>query len=153
MAGYGRVAGRCKVPLYLCQARVRRGDKEIKLGSFATAEEAALCVARSPEGQAAGAGKGWRLGFSEGQAPQLTRQQAPHQQARMEGLALRKSDHRAYPGYVTMQLPREEVLQRARDASIGAAALEIIYQAAEAATMELGAEVAAEVMAGITLGL
>ena len=32
-------------------ARVRRGDKRVYLGSFATAEEAALCVARSPEGQ------------------------------------------------------------------------------------------------------
>ena len=35
------------------QARVSRGDKQVHLGSFATAEEAALCVARSPEGRAA----------------------------------------------------------------------------------------------------
>ena len=35
------------------QARVRRGGKEVHLGSFATAEEAALCIARTPEGQAA----------------------------------------------------------------------------------------------------
>ena len=35
------------------QAKVRRGGKEVHLGSFATAEEAALCIARSPEGQAA----------------------------------------------------------------------------------------------------
>ena len=35
------------------QARVRRGGKMVSLGYFATAEEAALCVARSPEGQAA----------------------------------------------------------------------------------------------------
>ena len=35
------------------QARVRRGGKEVSLGYFATAEEAALRVARSPEGQAA----------------------------------------------------------------------------------------------------
>ena len=34
-------------------ARVWRGGKRVHLGSFATAEEAALCVARSPEGQAA----------------------------------------------------------------------------------------------------
>ena len=33
------------------QARVRRGGKQMTLGRFATAEEAALCVARSPEGQ------------------------------------------------------------------------------------------------------
>ena len=35
------------------QAQVSRGGKRVSLGSFATAEEAALCVARSPEGQAA----------------------------------------------------------------------------------------------------
>ena len=33
------------------KAKVRRGGKEVHLGSFATAEEAALCIARSPEGQ------------------------------------------------------------------------------------------------------
>ena len=35
------------------QARVSRGGKVVYLGVFATAEEAALCIARSPEGQAA----------------------------------------------------------------------------------------------------
>ena len=35
------------------QANVWRGGKQVHLGSFATAEEAALCVARTPEGQAA----------------------------------------------------------------------------------------------------
>ena len=34
-------------------ARVSRGGATVRLGYFATAEEAALCVARSPEGQAA----------------------------------------------------------------------------------------------------
>ena len=34
-------------------ARARRGGKQVHLGYFATAEEAALCIARSPEGQAA----------------------------------------------------------------------------------------------------
>ena len=33
------------------EARVWRGGKDIHLGRFATAEEAALCVARSPEGR------------------------------------------------------------------------------------------------------
>ena len=32
------------------EARVKRGGKIVHLGYFATAEEAALCVARSPEG-------------------------------------------------------------------------------------------------------
>jgi hypothetical protein len=40
------------------QARVRRGGKRVYLGMFATAEEAALCVARTPEGRAAV----WRSG-------------------------------------------------------------------------------------------
>ena len=35
------------------KAQVRRGDKTVHLGVFATAEEAALCIARSPEGRAA----------------------------------------------------------------------------------------------------
>ena len=35
------------------QAKVRRGGKVVHLGTFATAEEAALCYARSPEGQEA----------------------------------------------------------------------------------------------------
>ena len=35
------------------QAAVWRGGKDVNLGCFATAEEAALCVARSPEGRAA----------------------------------------------------------------------------------------------------
>ena len=33
------------------EAQVRRGGKSVSLGYFATAEEAALCVARTPEGE------------------------------------------------------------------------------------------------------
>ena len=35
------------------EARVTRGGKSVNLGSFAKAEEAALCIARSPEGRKA----------------------------------------------------------------------------------------------------
>ena len=35
------------------QAQVKRSGKMVYLGCFATAEEAALCIARSPEGQEA----------------------------------------------------------------------------------------------------
>ena len=35
------------------QARVTRGGRRVNLGSFATAEEAALSIARTPEGQEA----------------------------------------------------------------------------------------------------
>ena len=88
-------------------AELSRSGSVVSLGTFATAEEAALYVARSPEGRAAA-------------APPRT----------------------------------SEEVQQARDArTIRAVALDIIYEAAGAATAELGAEVAAEVMAGIALGL
>ena len=35
------------------QAQVSRGGKKVSLGNFAAAEEAALCIARLPEGRAA----------------------------------------------------------------------------------------------------
>ena len=53
------------------KAQVRRGGKRVSLGSFATAEEAALCVARSPEGQAAAE--------KVAAAPPLTSKEAQHQ--------------------------------------------------------------------------
>ena len=93
-------------------AKVWRGGRNVHLGSFATAEEAALCVARSPEGQAAPP--------RSAAAPQLT---------------------------------SEDALPQARDAIVREAALDIIHEAAGAATAELSAEVAVEVMAGITMGL
>ena len=64
--------------LYL--ARVYRGGKYVNLGSFATAEEAALCVARSPEGQAAAQRAAALL--------PLTSEEA-RQQAHAEGLTAR----------------------------------------------------------------
>ena len=47
--GVYRLAGRPKP----YKAQVRRGGEQVYLGTFATAEEAALYVARSPEGQVA----------------------------------------------------------------------------------------------------
>ena len=93
------------------QAEVRCGGKKECLGSFATAEEAALCVARSQKEQVAA---------RQAAAPPLT---------------------------------REDTLQQARDAIIGVVALDIIYEAAGAAAEELSAEVAAEVVAVIAMGL
>ena len=49
------------------KAEVRRGGKQVSLGNFATAEEAALCVARSPEGQAAAG----RVADSQGTNPAM----------------------------------------------------------------------------------
>ena len=72
---------------------MRRGGKQVHLGSFATAEEAALCVARSPEGQAAAK--------RAAAAPPLTSEEA-RQQARAEGLTLLKADNKA--GYFGVYL-------------------------------------------------
>ena len=101
---------RNKTKYYMAQ--VSRGSKSVGLGYFATAEEAALCVARSPEGQAAAQ--------RAAAAPPLT---------------------------------SEDAWQQARDALVREAALDIIHEAAGAATAELSAEVAVEVMAGIAMGL
>eukprot|EP00964_Phaeocystis_antarctica_P156282 scaffold125869_cov57-Phaeocystis_antarctica.AAC.2 len=54
-AGYSGVSLEPRSNSNPYQARVSRGGKLVSLGNFATAEEAALCVARSPEGKAAAA--------------------------------------------------------------------------------------------------
>ena len=74
------------------QAYVRRGGKNVYLGTFATAEEAALCVARSPEGQAAPAAE------RAAAAAPLTGEEA-RQQAQAEGLTLRMAGSRTNSGY------------------------------------------------------
>jgi len=66
------------------EARVKRGDKMVHLGSFVTAEEAALCVARSPEGQAAEE--------KVAAAAPLTSEEV-RQQAQAGGLTLRVADN------------------------------------------------------------
>ena len=81
------------------QAQLRRLGKRVSLGSFATAEEAALCVARSPEGQEAAQ----RVAA----APSPLTGEEARQQAQAEGLTLRVADnktgyfgvHLANPGY------------------------------------------------------
>ena len=75
------------------QAQVRHGGKMVHLGRFATAEEAALCIARSPEGQKAMS--------SEEEPPPLTSEEAL-QQARAEARTLRVADNKA--GYFGVYL-------------------------------------------------
>ena len=65
------------------QARVFRGGSQASLGYFATPEEAALCVARSPEGQV----RAKKAASAPPPAPPLTSTEAL-QQARAEGLTL-----------------------------------------------------------------
>ena len=62
-----------------------RGGRKVSLGTFVTAEEAALCIARTPEGQAAAK--------RAAAAPLLTSDEA-RQQAEAEGLTLRKADNK-----------------------------------------------------------
>ena len=77
------------------QARVTRGGKSVSLGSFATAEEAALCVARSLEGQAAAE--------RDVTAPPLTSEEA-RQQAQAEKLTLLVADTKT--GYFGVSLDK-----------------------------------------------
>ena len=74
--------------------RVQRGGKEVCLGSYATAEEAALCVARSPDGQAIAAKRAAAL-------PPLTSEEA-RQQAQAEKLTLLAVDNKS--GYLGVHL-------------------------------------------------
>ena len=74
-------------------ARVWRGGKDVHLGSFATAEEAAVNVARSSEGQMVAERNVSRRGLllrQNGAAPPLTSQEV-RQQAQAEGLTLREA--------------------------------------------------------------
>ena len=66
------------------QAHVWRGGKDVHLGSFVTAEEAALCVARTPEGQAAAR--------RAAAAPVPLTSEEARQQAQAERLTLLKAD-------------------------------------------------------------
>eukprot|EP00964_Phaeocystis_antarctica_P101061 scaffold66583_cov64-Phaeocystis_antarctica.AAC.3 len=68
------------------QAELRRGGKKVTLGSFVTAEEAALCIARTPEGQAAAQ---WAAA-----APVPLTSEEARQQAQAEGLVLRVADNK-----------------------------------------------------------
>jgi len=63
------------------KAQVKRGGTMVHLGTFATAEEAALCIARTPEGQAAA---------KKAAAAALTSEEV-RQQAEAEGLTLLKA--------------------------------------------------------------
>ena len=86
-------------------ARVRRGGNQVSLGSFATAEEAALCIARSPEGRAAA---------KKAAAPAPLTSEEARQQAEAEGLTLRKADNKAGYFGVTLHKPGQPKPYQAR---------------------------------------
>ena len=79
-------------------AHVWRDGKTVRLGSFATAEEAALCIARSPEGQAAAeraaaAAERAAAAAERAAAAALLTSEEVRQQAQAEGLTLRVADN------------------------------------------------------------
>eukprot|EP00964_Phaeocystis_antarctica_P016466 scaffold9104_cov56-Phaeocystis_antarctica.AAC.2 len=76
------------------QAQLKRGGKQVSLGYFATAEEAALCVARTPEGQAAAQ--------RAAAAPLPLTSEEARQQAQAEGLTLRVAENSA--GYFSVKI-------------------------------------------------
>ena len=78
------------------QAQLRRDGKKVFLGLFATAEEAALCIARSLEGQAAPT--------KPAAAAPLTSEEARHQ-AQAEGLTLVVSES-STAGYLCVHLAK-----------------------------------------------
>ena len=91
------LANSCKSKPY--RAQVKRGAKDVHLGCFATAEGAALCVAQSPEGQAAAAAEA----AAAAAAPPLTSEEA-RQQAQAEGLMLRVAKSKT--GYFGVYIDR-----------------------------------------------
>ena len=132
MSGYANVSMPQRTnPLKPYQALVTRGGKngkkKVLLGSFATAEEAALCVARSPEGRAAE-----RAAAAEPKAP-LTKEQAL-QQAQAEGLALRKADNASgYANVSVLDRPLKSYLAQVRGGSGQQVTLGSYFTAEEAA--------------------
>ena len=79
------------------QAKVYRGGKTMSLGYFATAEAAALCIARSPQGRATAAER------AAAAPPPMTSEQA-QQQAKAEGLTLRVADTKS--GFFSVSLAK-----------------------------------------------
>ena len=78
------------------KAQLKRGCGMVNLGCFATAEEAALCIARTPEGQAAAA--------VPPPVPLLRRSEEALRQAQAEGLTLRVATNKAgYLGVTTFE--------------------------------------------------
>ena len=77
-------------------AKLKRGGKTVHLGYFAAAEEAALCVARSPEGQAAAQ--------RTAAEPALLTSEEARQQAQAEGLTLLVTENST--GYLGVYLTK-----------------------------------------------
>jgi len=88
------------------RAQVTRGGKLVTLGFFATAEEAALCIARSPEGRAAAQ--------KAAAAPVPLTSDEARQQAQAEGLTLRVGDNKTGYFGVTLNQPGQPKPYQAR---------------------------------------
>ena len=87
-AGYFGVAYLAPAQHRPYRAAIRRGDTMAYLGRFATPEEAALHVARLPEGKAAA-----KKAAAKAAAPPPPTSEQVQQQARAEGLELCKAEN------------------------------------------------------------
>ena len=98
------------------QAKVRYRGKLVNLGTFATAEEASLCIARSPEGQAAAA--------AAVTPPPMTSDEV-REQALAEGLMMRRASNQTGYYGVTLDKPgqpkpyRAQVRYRGKNVHLG----------------------------------
>jgi hypothetical protein len=105
------------------QAKVKRGPKLVHLGSFATAEEASLCIARSPEGQAAAA-----------VPPPMTGDEA-RQQALAEELTMRTANNQTGFFGVRLHKPGTPKPYLARVNSLGKKVVLGLFATAEEASL------------------
>ena len=109
----------------LYQAQVQRGGRSIYVGVYATPEEAALVLARTPEGRAAAAAAA--AAAAEPPQPSLTAEEAVAQ-AEAEGLTLLRSSssnsgyrgvHRSMERVAVLAVPRLYTARAALTASEG----------------------------------
>lgn len=98
--GYFGVSLEASKPLPF-RAQLKWSGRKITLGRFATAEEAALCIARSPKGQAAAAEAEALTEAAAAATPPLKSEEAL-QVAKAEGLLLLKANNKA--GYFGVQV-------------------------------------------------
>ena len=105
------------------QAQVKHGGRNVSLGAFATAEEAALCVARSPEGQAAAA------------VPQPMTSDEARQRVLAEGLTMRTANNQTGFFGVRLHKPGTPKPYLARVSSLGKEVVLGLFATAEEASL------------------
>ena len=113
------------------KVQVQRGGKSVFLGTFATAEEAALCFARTPEGRVAASA-------AAAAQPPMTAEEAVRQ-AEAEGLMLLKADNiSGYQGVRTLTAARRPSPTRRTCAAAACKQVHLLVAAAHLRLVGLG---------------